>query len=157
MVSKTRLALLLLIASAALLTACGQTVGTECEISGSGFHAKDPCAHQCLSRWSVNCPNDLRISPKVCTGKAGCTPGSCGPGLACYSFDDPFEERSYCVPDKLCGDDLSPAQLLQWEHDSAATALALREKYAAKQAKRTNQVTKEAPADEERDKTELEK
>ncbi len=146
---KNYLTLVPLLLGVALVAACGQPVGTDCMISGSGFHAKDPCTHKCLSRWSVTCPNETKITPNMCTGNAGCTPGTCGSGLVCYSFDDPFEEQSYCVPETLCGDDLSPVELLNWEQDSASRAAALREKYAAKSAKRTSQTTQVAPDAEE--------
>jgi len=135
----------LLIGLGALLGACGQPVGASCMITGSGFTAKDPCANQCLSRWSLRCPDGSRLTPNVCTGKQGCTPGSCPQGQVCYSFDDPFEERSYCIPDNLCGGAPTSAQLRHWERDSAARAAAIRAKY---EAKSTRQGGKVAPTAE---------
>jgi hypothetical protein len=117
-----------------VLAGCGQSAGTACTITGSGFTAKDFCANQCLSRWAVNCPDGSTVTPHVCSGISACTPGSCPQGQACYSFDDAFEERSYCIPDNVCGSPLSAGQLQLWEETSAATAADLREKYAAKRA-----------------------
>ena len=122
---------LTLLAAALLLQGCGQPAGQVCEITGSGFHARDPCAHKCLSRWAVNCPDGKRVTPKVCTGPANCAPGSCGDGLLCYSFDDPFEERSYCIPESVCGP-LSDREQLRWERGSAEAAQGMREKYKAR-------------------------
>lgn len=137
-----RIAALALLAGLGLLIgACGQPVGTTCMITGSGFTAKDPCANQCLSRWAVNCPDGSRLTPNLCTGKQGCTPGSCPRGQVCYSFDDPFDERSYCIPDSVCGGALTASQLHQWEQDSAAKAAALRAKYDVKRAMQSSKVT----------------
>jgi len=119
------------IAALVLLSSCGQPVGTDCMITGSGFHARDPCAHKCLSRWRVNCPGGEGLLPNVCTGSGGCTPGSCPPGQACYSFDDPFEERSYCVPDDICGP-LTGEQRQRWERNSAMAAARIRARFDAK-------------------------
>lgn len=139
---------LLVFGALALLVACGQPVGTPCQISGSGFHAKDPCAHQCLSRWAVNCPDGSRLTPNVCTGKQGCTPGSCPDGQVCYNFDDPFDERSYCIPDTACGSPPSADQRLRWEQDSAIKAAEMRAKYATRRALQSGATTtKEEPVE----------
>lgn len=142
-ISRTGILAVLVVLGAAL-SACGQPVGSSCMISGSGFTAKDPCAHQCLSRWAVNCPDDRRVTPNVCTGSKDCTPGSCPQGQVCYSFDDPFDERSYCIPDNVCGSNLTSDALRQWEQDSAATAAELRAKYEARRARQSGKVTSEA-------------
>lgn len=131
MAMKRKAALFLLVVLGLLIGACGQPIGTACQISGSGFHAKDPCANKCLSRWAVNCPDGSRLTPNVCTGKKDCTPGSCPQGQACYSFDDPFDERSYCIPESACGSPLSAGQRLRWEEDSANTAAQMRARYEA--------------------------
>jgi hypothetical protein len=54
--------------------------------------------------------------------------------LFCYSFDDPFDERSYCIPDTACGSPLNTGQRLRWEQDSATAAAELRAKYTTRRA-----------------------
>ena len=100
-----------------ILTGCGEPAGTACQITGSGFHASDPCRHKCLSRWAISCPNGERITPNVCTGSFTCTPGSCPEGQVCYHDDDPFDDRSFCVPETVCGE-LSDNALRRWEVDT---------------------------------------
>lgn len=101
--------------TALLLVACGKPVGTPCEIVGSGFTASHDCATKCLSRWRVACPDGESVLPKVCAGEANCAPGACPDGQLCYHFDDPFETRSYCVPDSVCGAPLTGAAGAEWE------------------------------------------
>ena len=128
-----------------LLAACGKPAGSPCSISGSGFSASHDCATKCLSRWAVNCPDGSRITPGVCAGRKDCNPGSCPDGQACYAFDDPFEERSYCLPENVCGAPLSADARLRWEQDSADAAAAKRAEWAAKFPQRSGTVT--APAE----------
>lgn len=101
------------------IAGCGDPAGTPCNITGSGFHAKDPCRHQCLSRWSLTCPDDTQITPAVCTGPFDCTPGSCPDGQLCYHDDDPFDDRSFCVPKDVCGT-LSADAAAAWELETRA-------------------------------------
>ena len=110
---------LVCVAVALTLSGCGEPVGNPCEITGDGFHAKDPCRHQCLSRWSLLCPDQQRITPNVCTGTFACSPGSCPEGQLCYHDDDPFDDRSFCVPDKVCGT-LTAAAASAWERATLA-------------------------------------
>ncbi len=93
--------------------------GTPCQITGDGFHASNPCRHKCLSRWSLACPDQTRVTPNVCTGAFACTPGSCPAGQVCYHDDDPFDDRTFCVPDNVCGD-LSQPELTEWELSTLA-------------------------------------
>lgn len=130
----------LLLLCALLLSACGKPAGSPCAFTGSGFHARHDCATQCLARWTVNCPGGETLQPQVCAGRSGCQPGDCADGEVCYHFDDPFEERSYCVPDDLCGA-LSDDALQAWERDSRQAAADLRAHYEAKRARRTGQAT----------------
>ena len=99
------------------LSGCGHPAGTACQIRGSGFTASHDCAHRCLSRWTITCPDGTRLSPNTCSGAFDCTPGSCPAGQVCYSDDDPFEARSYCVMADTCGT-LDPAALHAWELDT---------------------------------------
>ena len=101
------------------LGGCGEPAGTPCQITGDGFHAKDPCRDKCLSRWSLTCPDQQRITPNVCTGAFACQPGGCPEGQLCYHDDDPFDDRSFCVPDNVCGA-LTPAAASAWERATLA-------------------------------------
>lgn len=134
-----------LIVTIFLLAACGKPAGSPCSITGSGFTASHDCKTKCLSRWGVNCPDGSRVTPGVCAGREGCTPGSCPDGLACYSFDDPIEERSYCLPETVCGSALSADARLSWEQHSADAAAAKRAAWSAKFPPRSGAVT--APAE----------
>ena len=102
----------------ALLAACGKPAGSPCMIKGSGFTASHDCASKCLSRWQVRCPDGEAIMPRVCAGKKDCEPGSCPDGQVCYHFDDPFEARSYCIPDTVCGRAPGLEQRRHWERAS---------------------------------------
>ena len=124
-----------LLALPAILFACGEPVGTECEISGSGFHAKDPCRHKCLSRWQLTCPDDQDITPNTCSGSFSCQPGSCPDGQVCYHDDDPFDDRSFCVAVSTCGD-LSPEQQSAWELKTLARQEEVRKEREAKAARK---------------------
>ncbi|TAK53884.1 MAG: hypothetical protein EPO25_09070 [Gammaproteobacteria bacterium] len=97
----------LLVAGLAL-AACGDPAGAPCAIRGSGFTSSHDCATKCLALWSVNCPDGSSVQPGVCAGRRGCEAGSCPEGQYCYHFDDPFEERSYCIPDTVCGGGTAP-------------------------------------------------
>ena len=122
---------------------CGKGVGEPCQITGSGFHARDPCRSKCLSRWAVTCPDGRDTVLEICAGESGCTPGSCASGQACYTFNDPFEERSYCLPDNACGQ-VSAESVVLWERTSQDRAAATRAKYQQKKSRRT---TSPAPVD----------
>ena len=102
-----------------LLVGCGKPVGTPCQISGSGFTASHECRHQCLSRWTVTCPDGSRVTPGTCSGAFECTPGSCPEGQVCYHDNDPFDDRSFCLMANTCGV-LSTTALQDWEHLSVA-------------------------------------
>lgn len=124
---------------------CGQPAGSACTFQGDGFFSGHDCATKCLARWNVRCPDGRSLPPALCAGREGCTPGSCPDGQVCYSFDDPFEERSYCIPDNVCGEILSSEARLQWEQDSADRAAASRAAMAAKRQHRSGAVS--APAE----------
>lgn len=127
--------------SALLLAACGKPAGSPCSITGSGFTSSHDCSTKCLSRWAVNCPDGSGVTPGVCAGREGCEPGSCPQGQACYAFDDPFEDRSYCLPDNVCGQTLSDADRQRWEQDSFTAAAAMRARYDRKRAQHSGAVT----------------
>lgn len=105
---------MMVVLCSASLVGCGDPVGTPCLISGSGFTASDDCAHRCLSRWQLVCPNGASITPGQCAGSFGCAPGSCPQGQACYHDNDPFDDRSFCVRADVCGA-LTSAQQHDWE------------------------------------------
>lgn len=127
-----------------LLSACGDRVGTPCEIVGSGFSARDSCATKCLSYWHVTCPDGRDQLPGICAGQRSCSPGSCPSEQACYSFNDPFDEVSYCVPEKLCGTDLSAREIRAWEEESAVKAGETRAYFEKKKQFRGKRITKPA-------------
>ena len=102
-----------------LLSGCGDPAGHPCAIVGDGFHASDPCRHRCLSRWSVVCPDGEAVIPGVCSGAFGCRPGSCPAGQACYHDNDPFDDRSYCLPADVCGVQADDT-LGRWERQTQA-------------------------------------
>lgn len=123
-----RLALALSLALAALL-GCGAPAGAPCRSSGAGFSLRDPCRTRCLDLWTVTCPDGRTVRPPVCAGAAGCIPGQCPAGQACYHFDDPFEVRAYCLPVDVCpGAPAGPA-LAAWERASELRAAEARERY----------------------------
>ncbi len=130
------------------LVACGDPAGAPCTINGSGFTSSHECATQCLALWSVNCPDGSSVLPGVCAGEPGCEAGSCPEGQSCYHFDDPFEDRSYCVPDTVCGGLTDRITRRRWEEDSAARALRLRQEMESRQSHRSGGVTA-PPATEE--------
>lgn len=111
---------------------CGDSAGSPCSIEGSGFTASHDCATKCLSRWAVNCPDGSRVLPAVCAGAEGCAPGGCPEGQVCYHFDDPFELRSYCIPDTVCGARPDADARARWEQGSMAAAAVMRAHYEAK-------------------------
>jgi hypothetical protein len=122
--------LLLGVSYTLLLGACGMQAGEDCRIAGSGFTARDPCASKCLQYWTVHCPDGTDVQPAICAGAKGCTPGSCPAGQACYGFDDPFEEVTYCVPVAACP--VAPADaaaLRAWELESERAARARRQEF----------------------------
>ncbi len=127
-----RAALLLGLLSA--LSACGQPAGTACSVKGSGFSLRDSCSTRCLSLSTMVCPDTTRVSPAVCAGRKGCKPGSCPADQVCYSFEDPMEEVSYCVPANVCPSATDAAARAQWEQESAARADAALERFRAIQA-----------------------
>ena len=116
-----------------VLGACGRRAGSPCEIEGSGFTARDPCAHKCLERWTVSCPGDNDVRPALCSGGETCEPGTCPRGQACYSFEDPFDEVSYCVPLEVCFESSPLADdLLAWERGSFERSAATRAHFEEK-------------------------
>lgn len=120
----------------ALLSACGDPVGTSCHFTGSGFTASDNCRYRCLQHREVACPDGNNIRPKVCSGPQQCMPGGCPSGQTCYHINDPFNKESYCVSDNICGDQ-TPNVLLQWEKSSLAIAEKTLAEYAERKRQRT--------------------
>ena len=110
---------------ALLAAGCGRQAGEPCVFQGSGFTASDPCATRCLSHWRIRCPDGSTVSPQQCAGRSGCMPGDCPDGQACYHFEDTFEARSYCVPDRVCGAQTASARHA-WEQAALQRAEALR-------------------------------
>jgi len=110
-----------------VITGCGDPVGSPCNIRGSGFTASHNCSNRCLFYQKIQCPDGSEITPEVCSGNQGCVPGGCPSGQACYHEDDPFEERSYCVPADICGE-LPESALRDWEQESYGIALEKRKK-----------------------------
>jgi len=108
-----------------VLAGCGDPIGTACGITGSGFHASDPCRHQCLQYRTVSCPDGTSLRPQFCSGRSGCEPGSCPAGQFCFTIDDPFNGESFCLPDTTCGD-LSGEALAALEQTSLQRALQAR-------------------------------
>jgi hypothetical protein len=112
-----------------LSASCGRPVGSACAIEGSGFTARDVCSTQCLSRWTVQCPEGDAVMPQVCAGRASCQVGGCPDGQACYHFDDPFAEVSYCIPDNVCGAAPAPDARLRWERSARDRAAEVRARF----------------------------
>jgi len=110
------------------LFGCGDPAGTACDIKGSAFTASHNCRHKCLEYWQVRCPDGNQVTPGVCTGRSDCDVGGCPDDQLCYHFEDPFDVRSYCVPNNVCGAPPEPAAQLQWERTAEARAAAMREK-----------------------------
>ena len=117
------------------LVSCGSPAGTPCQIVGSGFHASHDCAHRCLSRWSLTCPNGETVTPNTCSGAFGCEPGSCPDGTVCYADDDPFDDRSFCVAADTCGA-LDADALAGWERSSLARQKAVIAERAEREARK---------------------
>ena len=134
-----------LLGAVLLLGACGDPIGTACEITGSGFQASHNCRVKCLQHRAIQCPGGDEIRPRVCSGRSACEPGSCPDGQLCYSIADAFNEESYCVAQDICGAPLDEAAGAAWEEASAARAKALRDEWARKRARRDNAATT-APA-----------
>ncbi|MEZ5550016.1 MAG: hypothetical protein R3E82_03930 [Pseudomonadales bacterium] len=118
-----------------LLGSCGHPAGTPCEIQGSGFTSSHDCAHQCLSRWQIACPDGSRVTPNTCSGAFDCSPGSCPDGQVCYADDDPFEARTYCVMADTCGN-LNDETRGTWERESLEHQRTLVNEYNAKRKRR---------------------
>lgn len=110
-------------------TSCSKPAGSVCAIEDSGFTARDACASQCLDRWAVTCPDGEVVKPKVCAGRQSCQVGGCPNGQACYHFDDPFNEVSYCIPDTVCGAAPSPANRALWERSARDRAADTRARF----------------------------
>lgn len=123
-----------------LLAGCGSPVGEACRLTGSGFSMRDPCRDKCLALWDVQCPDGSIVQPAVCSGKRSCAPGDCPSGQACYSFDDPFDEVTYCVPARVCVGIATPEALRAWELAAQERARATREKFG-----KTKRATKPLP------------
>ena len=116
----------------ALLTACGgSSVGETCKLKPGalGFGFDDPCRSKCLELEDVICPDGSTVRRAVCAGAEGCQPGSCPAGQLCYSFEDPFEEDFYCIPDDICGAPPAADLRLAWESASRERSEALRAKF----------------------------
>jgi hypothetical protein len=105
-------------------------VGEECHVTGSGFSLRDPCGGKCLELWTVQCPDGSAVQPAMCADNEGCAPGGCPAGQACYSFDDPFEEISYCVPLQACAVPPATADAVRaWELAAQQRAREQRERF----------------------------
>ena len=77
--------------------------------------------------------------------------GSCPEGQACYSFEDPFEEEFFCIPDDICGASLATAnERLAWERASRERSEALRAKFQRRMDRRTGKPTS-PPAEPEQE------
>jgi hypothetical protein len=104
------------------LAGCGgRPIGEPCELTSGalGFGFDDPCKTRCLQLQDVRCADGSTVRKAVCAGREGCEPGGCPEGQACYSFEDPFEEEFFCIPDDLCGGAPSTAEeTLLWELES---------------------------------------
>ena len=124
-----------LVALLFVLSGCGAAPGDPCAIEGDGFQASDNCRYRCLQHRPITCPDRREINPQVCSGKPGCTPGSCGAGELCYTVFDPTNLESYCIPADLCGP-LDEAQQQNLEAGSLQEARALRARHAAQQLKK---------------------
>jgi hypothetical protein len=111
--------------------ACGAPAGAPCTTEGSGFSLSSPCATKCLDLWKVRCPGGAIVSPQLCAGEEGCTPGSCPDGQACYHFEDPFEVRAYCVPVSACAGLGAGSARVAWERESEARAARVRQNLPA--------------------------
>ena len=134
-----------MVAMTSLLLACGNSIGTPCSIQGSGFTASHDCSEKCLFYNAIHCPDGQTVVPKICSGAAQCKPGSCPDGQACYSYDDPFEEKSYCIPSNLCGV-LSVEELSDWELSAQHRAGTRRAEWKRKMPSQGEAVTETAPA-----------
>lgn len=109
---------------------CGAGPGEPCATSGSGFTASDPCRSKCLDRWGIECPGGETIHPGLCAGREGCEPGACPDDQICYRFNDPFENRTFCIPRTVCPD--APADedgRRRWEELSIERAEKTRAEY----------------------------
>jgi len=109
---------------------------------GAGIAVDFRCATKCLELTGVTCLDGSTVRKAVCSGRQGCNPGSCPGGQLCYSFEDPFEEEFYCIPDDICG--VPPAtaeQRLAWEHESRARSDALRAKFEKRTQRQTGEPT----------------
>ncbi len=128
---KDRIAVLALSALAALAAVgCGAAAGEPCATAGSGFAASDPCRSKCLDRWGVECPDGAEVHAGVCAGREGCRPGECPDGQVCYRFNDPFENRTFCIPEGVCPDaPADDADRRRWEELSIERAEKTRAEY----------------------------
>lgn len=125
-----------------LPAACGDPAGAPCTIEGSGFTARDPCANKCLERWTITCPGNRDVHASLCSGRETCEPGSCPEGQACYSFNDPFDVVSYCVPLEACFQDSIPRnEIFAWEAGSFERSAATREHFDKKKRHRSGAPT----------------
>lgn len=131
-----------------LVAGCGDNIGAACEITGSGFTAKHNCRVKCLYYNDVQCPDGSTLKPQMCSGASNCNPGSCPDGQICYSYDDPFEKESYCVPATLCGEQ-TDAALAAWERESRRRADATREAMEQRMQRRRLNTTPAGTADSE--------
>ncbi len=140
---------IVIVASAfGVVAGCGKAVGEPCETKGSGFTASHSCKTKCIDRWGVRCPSDQIVRPGVCAGESECEVGQCPAGQACYHFDDPIEDRSYCLPSDVCGS-LESSALEQWERDAEATAAASRAAWKKKFNRNSRTPTAEPPTPQE--------
>ncbi len=83
----------------ATLVACGDPIGTPCEFTGSGFHARDGCSGICLQVRPIVCADGEVVREDICSGATGCVAGDCPDGQRCYRGT---HDRSMCVPESLC-------------------------------------------------------
>jgi len=129
-----------------LAAGCGDTIGAACKITGSGFTAKHNCRVKCLYYNDVQCPDASSFKPQICSGASDCDPGSCPDGQACYSYEDPFEKKSYCVPANICGEQPDET-LTAWELDSRRRADAVRQAMDERMQRRRLNPKPTSPAD----------
>ncbi|MEZ5573912.1 MAG: hypothetical protein R3E64_18140 [Halioglobus sp.] len=138
------LALFIVVYVVLLQSGCRDPIGTPCIIEGTGFTASHNCRGKCLYYNAVICPDGRAVVPKFCSGATQCEPGSCPDGQVCYNYDDPFDEKNYCIPDDLCGP-MSSENRSAWEREALLRAQSTRAKWARKRPMATKPVQAEEP------------
>ncbi len=127
------------------LAGCGgDPIGDPCALTSGpmGFGFDDPCKTKCLQLEDVTCPNGSKVRKAVCAGRMGCDPGGCPSGQICYSFEDPFDQDFYCIPDDICGaPPETAAEGLLWEREARRRSDALRSRFKKLRARSPSEPT----------------